>query len=89
LAKALDEVPRPESLDETAQGVGKEREGFHGKCAEVHAINQALHEGVRLKGAVIRTAMVRPAGHPEAGMSIHPCASCEHVLKVFHSKYMR
>jgi hypothetical protein len=68
LVKALDRVPT------------ELRSPFHGKCAEINAIDDALKGGARLKDSVMRTMRVRPATNPAHGLSHDPCSSCAHVL---------
>lgn len=76
LQRALDRVPP------TAQSQ------FHGKCAEVRAIDQALKRGANLKDAVLRTRRVRLPGHHLHGAPHDPCPSCKNVLDRLKINYM-
>jgi hypothetical protein len=74
LQRALDNVPRT-----------LWREGQSGKCAEIKAINEALHSGAKLDDAVMATRHVRPNpdnlkhGQPHAA-----CMTCKHVMNEFN-----
>lgn len=71
LVEALDRIP------------ADDRSPFHGKCAEINAVDDALSAKARLKDSVMRTMKVRPSSHPEHGASHGPCASCARVLEDF------
>jgi hypothetical protein len=69
-----------EALDAVPSGV---RPPFHGQCAEIHCITQALDAGDDVAGGTIATARVRGPNSPAHGTSIPPCPSCQLVLDKF------
>jgi hypothetical protein len=75
MQEALDRVPAAERFE------------FHGKCAEIRVIDDALRRGGRLKDSVIQTRRVRRLGHPEHGRPAPPCDSCRAVLEQFEIHY--
>jgi uncharacterized protein YukE len=81
------EITHPRLLEALDKVPAEIRTDYHGRCAEMRAIDQALHEGARLKGAVITTAKVRPLRSIAHGTAHHPCASCAHILQQFGIKY--
>jgi hypothetical protein len=76
LQEALDRVPEAK------------RSPYHGKCAEIRAINDALNQPVSVKDSVIETRYVRKAGHVKHGLPHKPCPSCEPVLRQLGIKYL-
>jgi hypothetical protein len=82
----LDLHPRLQSaLDRVPAGVQAD---FHGKCAEIRTIDQALKRGASVKDSVIQTRRVRKPGHPLHGQPHDPCPSCKHVLDRLKINYM-
>ncbi len=74
LQRALDNVPR-----------GLWREGQSGKCAEIKAINEALHSGAKLDDAMMATRHVRSnPGSLKHGQPHAACMTCKHVTRVSH-----
>lgn len=68
---ALDEVP----VDQ--------RKPFHGRCAEIDAVNTAMLDGKDVRGSTIRTAKVRSPRSGKAaehGTPHTPCPTCTSVL---------
>ncbi len=63
------------------------RQGFHGRCAEIDCVNQALRSGDDPTGSVISTARVRGMSSAQHGTPIDPCPSCAHVLDVLGGTY--
>jgi hypothetical protein len=57
------------------------RSPFHGKCAEVNAIDKALKAEARVRESVMRTMKVRPVTHAEHETLHKPCRSCECVMR--------
>ena len=68
LQAALDSVPE------------NERSLYHGKCAEINSINNALKNNEDIAGGVIGTAKVRGPNSGGHGMPHAPCSSCSAVL---------
>lgn len=64
------------------------RSAYHGKCAEIRAIDDALKRGARLKDSVIQTRFVRRIGDPKHALPHVPCDSCKAVLRQLKIKYM-
>lgn len=56
------------------------RPPFHGTCAIVSALKQALEQGEDLRGMVYTLALVRPDGDPRDSARVPPCGSCLQVL---------
>jgi hypothetical protein len=78
--------PRIQSaLDRVPEDV---RSPFHGKCAEIKALNNAANADARLKGSVIATSKVRKLGNLDHGAPHEPCGSCQHVLDQLGVKYV-
>jgi hypothetical protein len=63
------------------------REPYHGHCAEIDCITQALNDGVRVNGSLVVTARVRGPHSVGHGQPIEPCTSCSHVLAKLGVKY--
>lgn len=57
-----------------------EVEGFHGKCSEVDAIDQALKAGADLEGAIMETVSMSPKTFRRAKAA---CVTCNPLLKMF------
>ena len=55
--------------------------GWHGKCAEVSAINKALKKGEKLDGATIETLNLAKDNRFEKPK--HACATCNPLLAMF------
>ena len=66
-----------QALDNVPEEV---REDFHGHCAEIDAISQAVEEGKRVSGSHIATARVRGFNSAQHGTPHAPCPSCQHVI---------
>jgi RHS repeat-associated protein len=66
-----------EALDGVPENV---RPPFHGECAEIDSLSQALDAGDHVAGGVVSTARVRGPNSPAHGTAIPPCPSCQHVL---------
>jgi hypothetical protein len=56
---------------------------FHGYCAEIGCINQALYFGVNPSGGFIVPVLVRAMGNPYLGTWEPPCSTCRIILPVF------
>lgn len=77
----LPEVQRV--LDTVPEGI---RERYHGGCAEIQCVNQAVGQNATLTESAITTAKVRGDGGPH-GIPHTPCPSCEIVLRAFGVRY--
>lgn len=55
--------------------------GWHGKCAEIAAINKALKKGEKLDGETIETLNL--AKDSRFGKPKHACATCNPLLAMF------
>lgn len=75
LQAALDRVPLAE------------RSKFHGKCAEINALDHALKGSARVDDSVIQTRRVRKVGDPIHGSPHRPCESCGAVLRDLGIRY--
>lgn len=71
-------------LDDVPAG---QRPPWHGYCAEVHCINQALKAEGSVKGATVATAKVRGPNSPAHGDPLPPCPSREVVLRKMKVRY--
>ncbi len=58
------------------------RSAFHGRCAEIDAISQAIENGINPSGGTLETAAV------STGEPIPPCASCQQVLNYLGIRYV-
>lgn len=58
----------------------RETKGYHGKCAEVDAINKALEAGANLEGAIMETVGMRGREFRRAKRA---CVTCNPLLKIF------
>jgi len=56
------------------------RPPFHGYCAEIQCLSDALNAKENLTGSVVSTARVRGLNSQQHGTPIPPCPSCEVVL---------
>jgi hypothetical protein len=59
------------------------RARFHGRCAEIHCLTQALDAGDDVTGGTIEAARVRGPNSELHGTTIAPCDSCQAVLDKF------
>lgn len=62
---------------------------YHGRCAEVMAIANALRSTARLEGASVSSMKVRRPGNPKNKQALQPCSSCQIVLEAFGIKWDR
>jgi len=64
------------------------RRDWHGECAEIDSMNQALHDGRALTGGAMTTARVRGPNSSSHGSSIAPCGSCTPILTQFGVRFI-
>jgi len=74
LQQALDNVP------------ASQRAPWHGKCAEIGCINQALHSGVNPSGGTMRAVNIGKS-KPGHGTPKPACSSCSNVGDQLGIKY--
>ena len=67
--KWLDEVP-PDK-----------RSAFHGKCAEIGCLSDALDAGLDTQGGAMSASKVRKPGHPDHATPLPACSTCREVAK--------
>jgi hypothetical protein len=72
------------ALDSVPEAV---RPAFHGRCAEIDCLNQAIADGGDVTSSVVSTARVRGLASAAHGTPIQPCRSCEWVLKQLGGLY--
>jgi YwqJ-like deaminase len=69
-----------EALDSVPEDI---RPGFHGECAEIQCISQAVQAEDPVEGGDMAAARVRGPNSPAHGTPIEPCASCAWVMGRF------
>lgn len=75
----------PHNRDVTAALMGtpaKERAPWHGGCAEIVCLDNALNDGVSVKGASVKAVNIGISGDGH-NTSKPLCSSCQSVLKFF------
>lgn len=71
-------------LDEVPLG---SRRPYHGRCAEIHCVSQAVGEGLDVAGSTISTSKVGGPASARYGIPVEPCPSCQAVLDKFGITY--
>jgi hypothetical protein len=69
-----------EVLDRVPEG---QQSKTHGKCAEIWAISDALHEGIDPSGGSIHATQIGDRGRLKHGDTKGNCSSCSWVRKEF------
>ena len=75
---------RQNPLNETVQGMldqvpPNQRSPFHGGCAEMSCLSNAIEAGANPRGGVMSTVKVGAPGSPRHGQPFPPCSSCSYV----------
>lgn len=74
------------AVQEARDAVPFPRPGWHGACAEMGCLSQALDAGVNPAGGSIR-AIAIGTSNPGHGLPKMICSSCSNVLEVFGVKH--
>jgi RHS repeat-associated protein len=64
-----------------------QRSLFHGGCAEVGCLNQAINSGVNPAGGASQAVRIRAEWKAAHGSLMEPCSSCQALLDYFGVKY--
>lgn len=74
-------APTHPEVQAALDGVDGVRADWHGECAEIQCLSEALNSGESIRGGTVKAAKVRGPGHPRTGEEYPPCPSCSSVLE--------
>jgi hypothetical protein len=76
-AKRVNEPAVQKALDSVPESV---KSAYHGQCAEIGCLNQAIKAGVNPSGGSMKAVKIRAAGNAAHGATKEACGSCAHVM---------